>query len=323
MRIGLYSREWQMAMEEARCGLAGLGHDCHWRRHSVYAPGDVEPFDLVLTVGFKGPGALIASDYRRRGIPVIVMDIPSVPTPPGGSLWRLSLGGHDWLFPSGPGFERAAKLGLGLFFAPGRRGSSVVVLGQTPGDAAHDLPSDAAVVKWAEGVVARCREQLDAPIVWRPHPSTPSLRPGGFDAVSLGPLEDTLRSAYAVVTISSGAGLVALRHGVPVVALGPCVYSHLAGDIKHLPRLKPPARDDVEDLFARLAYQHWSREELRDGSAMTLYLKLAFGEPVEWPKAPAPVPIDKPSEPTEVAPVESAASEKPKARRGRKKKAVA
>lgn len=296
MKVGIYARGNQLAATEALNGLAGLGHSCVRRQPGVYRRGEVEKFDLVLVVGFGGSAAQVASDYRGEKVPVIEMDVPSVHPLRPGSFWRLSLGGPHWLIPEGPTTLRSEALGLEPLFSPGRRGSSILICGQAAGDAAHDLSTGAAIVAWAEGIAKRCREQVDKPLVWRPHPADTSLRPQGFDAVSLGPLEDALATAHAVVTISSGAGLVALRRGVPVVATGPAVYGHLAQEIKHLPKLPPPSKDRVADLFARLAYQHWTRDELQSGAPMKIFMDLAFGRSVAWPQPIAPAPsTDKPS----------------------------
>lgn len=323
MRVGLYAREWSMAMDEVRRGLLALDHEPVWRRHSVYRLGDIEPFDLVFTVGFDGPGRLVREDYSSRGVPVITMDTPWLghaaggPRPdPESDLWRLSLGDAAWLFPGPAPADRAEMLGAMPVFSRGRRGSSVLVCGQVVGDAAHTIESEQDLRTWAAEVLGRIRDQVDKPVVWRPHPAQ-RIVVDGYDDLSEGPLSEALRSAFAVVTISSGAGLEALQAGVPVVGLGPSPYSHLAAKIRNLPKLGPPDKGEVADLCARLAYQHWTRDDLADGSAVGLFLRLALGEDL-WPEG-------RPAAPTTVEPsVETAEIESepaPKRTRRRKKRA--
>lgn len=327
MRIGVYAREWQMAAAESHKGFTRLGHQPHFRRHSVFKSGDTEDFGAVLTVGFGEPGSIVAEAYRAKGVPVITMDAPwlagkvGMPVPdPAGDVWRLSLGGHDWLFPAGCPADRAQLFGAEPSYSPGRRGSKVLVCGQIPGDSAHRLGSVGAVTDWGVAILEELRNQYEAPYIWRAHPGAPAVRPPGYDGYSdpAEPLEADLRSAYALVTISSGAGAEALLAGVPVVALGPCAYDHLAVKIKGLPRLKPPKRDNVADFGARLAYQHWTRAEIDSGKPLELFLKIAAGEEIKWPTPKAPPPEAPKPKPREAAAPSKATPATPPKRNRRK-----
>lgn len=308
MRIGVYARGGQMAAAEVVQGLQALGHRADFRRPLFKGPSDCEPFETVFVLGWKGTAKLIREQYAARDVPVVVMDSPWF-GPFGADLWRLSAGeGPSWLFPAGCPSTRAEKLKALPRFTAQRvpADAPVLLCGQVPGDAAHELPSADAVAEWAKSTAADIQALLDRPVVWRPHPAVAGLAPNAAHAIPGASYSDpqqesigeALGSCYALVTVSSGAGLDALARGVPVVATGEPAYADLAGSIRDLPKIKPPRLDQVQELFSRLAFQHWAKDELARGGGLGHFLKLAAGEEIAWPNKAAPPPEpEKPKRP--------------------------
>lgn len=320
MRVGLYMRAGQLCASGLHAGLEALGHVPVYRRPLFKGLSDCEPFDVVVTLGWKGVAGIIRKSYARRGVPAVVVDAPWF-GPYGAGLWRLSAGDDPgWLFPEGAPPARATKLRALPRFTRKRPAPDAPVLlcGQVPGDAAHDLPSKAAVVFWAEETLAAIRLQVDRPVIWRSHPAAPVVV-SGVDAVSdpEEPIAEAVAGCYAVVTVSSGTGLDALAAGVPVVATGFPAYGGLASTLDGLRKIAPPPLVGVQDLFSRLAYQHWGEDEMATGAGLELFLDLAAGKAPEWPTPPpAPTPKRAKAPPTKTKKPARKRARKPPARKG-------
>jgi len=107
--------------------------------------------------------------------------------------------------------------------------------------------------KWLSGVVQEIRRHTKRPILVRPKDAK-------------GGIEDQLLNCHALITYMSMAGLDALQMGVPVFCDKKCAVSPMALPIEELSSIESPKYpDDRERLFWSLAYQQWTKDELKNG----------------------------------------------------------
>lgn len=78
------------------------------------------------------------------------------------------------------------------------------------------------------------------------------------------PLKKAMEGCFSVVTWWSTAGVDALVAGYPVFLLSRSVCESLAGNIF---KINEPRRPPREQWLHNLAYQQWTREEIKDGTA--------------------------------------------------------
>lgn len=270
MRVVVYGKPRQRECLAVAQGCEALGYRVVWRNHGWFDPtGDV--FDdaaLVVTFGQRLWSGVIADTYRRRGVPVLTVDLPPIRLEGYRALWLERV---NWV-PDGPmDSRRLARLQLP--FTPLRSaGNKVLVCGQVAGDAAHQM-SAKQTRKWAEAVLAEI-DRLGFDAVWRPHPE---------DRVSIGgvarsdpdtPLHTVLDGDWwALVTHNSTSGITAILKGIPVFCAPDCFYRPLGNDC--LQRMDVPfwpTLGERWDFFSRLAYAQWTFEELESGEAIQFAL---------------------------------------------------
>ena len=113
-------------------------------------------------------------------------------------------------------------------------------------------------LQWVDETVARCQRHTHRAILLR-HKPVRQYR----NAV---PFPELLRTAWAVVCHSSGAAIEALIEGVPVVVTEQAFPAARLGiAFGELERPRVPTVDERRDLFARLAAQQWSIDEMAAG----------------------------------------------------------
>lgn len=151
-------------------------------------------------------------------------------------------------------------------------GGYAVVLGQLSSDATQ-LPIKR---RWGtpqaflQDMVDRLREKLSIPVYFKAHPEEMKVfgkkyfRPTGAVDVSSQPMDKVLDQAYLAVIANSGAGLLALREGVPVLAADPGFMGF---------RCSLPGLDNLGDLplvdrtpcFNHVAWSQWGEKEMVAG----------------------------------------------------------
>lgn len=250
MRVGIYSGLRNVG---ARALGEGFSDARVSHRNIVYYRGEVEDFDLVVTLAFR-EGRRVFERYRDV-CPVVVADWGylarvSHTGESASGHWQISLGGLNNIPPFACPPDRFDALGLTIAKQGGDPKGYVLICGQVPGDAAHGLDAD-SYLNWLREIVS---QYPDA--VYRPHPR------GGIDLPGVeshtGSLEEALAGARLVVTWNSNVGHDALLAGVPVVAHGPAAYSELTGETL-------PSVDARREYFHRVAYGQWTLAEMRSG----------------------------------------------------------
>lgn len=227
-----------------RQGLMRHGYRCQLGHERNPGPGDL----LVLwnrTRAFDS----VAAVYEARGARVVVVENGYLDRAEDGSkYYSLALGGHNgsgsWYVGDGPRFEIAEK--------PWRAsGSKVLILPQRGiGQQGVAMPRS-----WSAKIVDRLKAMTDRPLAFRPHP--------GHQRV-VQPLD--FSDVWCAVTWGSGAGIKALREGVPVFHefgrwVGAAAAAPLAGGLEacHTPDRRP--------LWTRITWAQWKVDEIGSGEA--------------------------------------------------------
>lgn len=233
-------------------GLARLGF-----RVQKGAPMAPNGRDLLVVWNRMGMNHRSATEFERRGLPVIVVENGylgvELATRPGVRWYALSLSHHNGAgrWPSGDG-SRWAQLGIEL--RPWRTsGSEVVALPQR----GIGPPGVAMPLQWARTArkIARVR-----------------AHPGQHESV---PLERDLAKARAVITWGSGAALKALVWGIPAFYAMPKWIGAAAARPLQFMDLGP-VRDDALRLamFERLAHAQANTDEITTGEPIARLLEL-------------------------------------------------
>lgn len=142
-------------------------------------------------------------------------------------------------------------------------GSQVVVCGQVPWDASvqhHDH------VGWIRQTIAALDKRTKRPIVFRPHPLARKVNYGHLNGctVSVGPLEDDLKGAHAIVTFNSNTAVDAVMAGISAFALD---HGSMAWPVTEhdLTMIELQFRPEREQWAADLAYTQWNLDEMSRG----------------------------------------------------------
>jgi hypothetical protein len=248
----------------------------------------------VIVDGWRGVARELGEVYVRGGVPVFIADLP-----------RLRAGStHTWDQPT----DYVGLYENSLHHLPIRIGNRypvlgplsvhtpthVLVCGQKPHDAAHDM-TEWQVARWATDTIAVAR-QYGLPVVYRPHPHAPaSADTFGADERQdpSVPLREALAHAAAVVVHNSTVGIDAIDAGVPVLytaASNACCFAPYATPLGY--PIRPLSTFERRIFLGRVGASQWTMAQLADGTALAC---LCLGQ--FWPHAeevlvgaPSPAP---------------------------------
>ena len=237
-------------------GVSRLGYKPVWQRPQGWQEHEAQDFDLVLTMGVKTHSACIASLYKERGVPVLVVDLPPIRKP---RLWALWPGEVNKLPEAAP----PHRLRL-VRFERQPLGEKILVCGQKANDAAHRMDKATLRDYFTQTVAMLKVKHPDKRIVWRPHPQEPF----SLSAEQSDPEAETLAEALvgcgALVTFNSTCGVEALLAGVPVFCDPSSFYREVTAP--GLPQLGGrdvlPEDESLCDFFSRLTHVCWDEREL-------------------------------------------------------------
>lgn len=229
--------------DQFRAGLArhGFTIEPNWRRQP-------SPADVLLLWNRSRGYSEIADIYERAGARVLVAENGYLPPEGGGKSYALALDHHNgagrWFVGDGPRFEIRDE--------PWReKGDHVLVLPQRGiGPRGVAMPA-----QWLVGVKRRLEKITRRPVKIRHHPGAGRVDPG-----------PDLAGAHCAVTWGSGAGIKAIRAGIPVFHelenwIGATAATRLASDIE---ACETPSR---EILWTRLSWAQWGLDEIGTGEA--------------------------------------------------------
>lgn len=153
---------------------------------------------------------------------------------------------------------------FGLEVKPWRKsGDRIVVAGMSAKAAAAE---GLGCEQWERETIAQLRQITTLPIVYRPKPNCPMVRPIHGSVYETGiDIEQSLRGAHAVVTHHSNVAVDALLAGVPVFCPFGAASVLAEPDLANIDNPRMP--DGREQWAADLAYCQFSVEEMASGAA--------------------------------------------------------
>lgn len=228
---------------------------CGKFRQSLDAAGLVpaDPYSADLTFCW--------GQRRRRDNHTIIFDLGYIDRAwdafkNTGHYYQASIGQVGWL----PGLvfdeQRAERLNVVMGSRPTE--GPVVICGQVPGDAQHDM-SEEELRRWFEVQIDKLALSRNGDLFWRPHPQAADCVAPGLVPTYHGDKTDVLTKARTVLTYNSTIGLEALFAGRLVVCSPDAFYSYYA-DSWLL------GIDRRRELLDRVAYAQWTEEEIGNGA---------------------------------------------------------
>jgi hypothetical protein len=274
--LGGYGKKPRIAAFRESCEAAGF----EVVQVSRYGRQDFDPeaFDFVYTCGMHPAEETARLKCWRAGKHVVVVDL--------GYLKRASAEEHSGYHQIGlnrigwvPEFlgeceSRFEPLGMEVEPTGGRRGGSVLLLGQVMGDCQHPFRDASLFQQWLYRRAEFHGLPLDR-LRWRPHPLARSCQrweivPVVADEESPG-LDEALDAAAAVVCYNSTAGVEAVRRGIPV-------FCHEGAHFACVGGRRP--LEERRAYFERLAWAQWNLAEIKRGDALRFLLERMPDEPV-------------------------------------------
>lgn len=224
-----------------------------------------EPGDVLVIWNRYGDYADCADACERAGGAVLVCENGYLGADRRGRQnYAIALHGHNgsgtWPgigLPRPAGYSARWQL-LELRRANWRKGGSHILVCDQRSIGSPRMASPAG---WARAAALELARHTDRPIRVRPHPASSAVRDG---LVSVAPLADDLRDAWAVVVWSSNCASHALLAGIPVFASAPHIVTEPAVN-RGLERIERPLLGGRAEAFARLAWAQWSIEEITAG----------------------------------------------------------
>lgn len=234
-------------------------------------------------MGLRERGKDFLEENLRLGIPTLVVDLGWLRRDFG--YWQVSLNGLNVAPPVAPDSERFESLNIKVF-PPLKRNYHTLIVGQSPGDAQHDLETEQDVLDWGRGVSKEIWEAYPRrKIFWRPHPMF--IAPIGKPAITTHPYRDLgefldSENVGSAVVYNSTLGLDLLRRGAHVVARGPkTVYTDLTSPDIEAINFAHPGPDAVRGLLERLSYGQYKTSELARWETLERLLDL-HGVTGDW-----------------------------------------
>jgi len=257
------------------------------------AIGDWPIFSMLPDVAFiwngvHGRRGQIASELRRRGIPVMVMErgffdrLNHAQIDHAGFNHTASWAARIAQIPPAVGVRRFEELTrkIGRPIHPRRLsdGEYILILGQVPSDSQlrdSEIHHPDCLVSAVENTAPPGVE-----LRFRPHPLS-DWRPGAMNRTKVlgGSLSEALDAARFAITINSNSGNDALLRGCGVLCLGPALYglagvavqTPLASLQRNIELMLDGWRPDfrrVLSYFHWLAARQWTADELAGGEPL-------------------------------------------------------
>lgn len=281
--------EWQRCYSSLlRCLSERFGAPRVWQRNvAYYDPADVANDALISVIlGLRGEGKRYAERSIELGVPTVVVDLGFLRRERG--FWQVNLNQLNNPPPEAPSGDRFDALNLKVFnrIQATDRGH-ILIGGQVPGDAQHDLATERDMLDWARAAAEHARELFPKKrIFWRPHPSfvKPLNVAGAIMTSTNRGINEFVKEEHIhhAVVYNSTLGLDLLRIGVNVVAQGPrTVYTDLVSSKIEDLMDSHPGPERIKSLLQRLAYGQYQLNELENWDTFESLLKL-HGVTGDW-----------------------------------------
>lgn len=307
-KVCVYGLKDSGVLNSISIGLEASGKQAVWRRHDVFTSDCFESaFDMVVVNGLRKQYAKIHDMYSSHNIPVLVTDLGYIRRNPG--YFQVGFNRLGWI----PGFPcpKDRLDALEIEIKREKEGNSkiknVVICGQRPMDAAHNLTEEELIAYYSQQLTAIRENIKDSHVTWRPHPNS-QMKLTGVDAVDLSlDFADKLGNFDVIVAYNSTVGLAGITAGVPVICHPSAYYAEMCEtDISNIKNVAIKSAREVEMFLARVAYGQWTVAEIESGAAFAFLFavldkRCPFAEdfdaekefPVEAPKKEQKKPQQK------------------------------
>ena len=210
--------------------------------------------------------------FREQNKPVIILEVGALKR---NTTWRVSVNHIDATGHYGNktllDIDRPAKLGLDLKPWQDNRNGHILMCGQHDRSELWATMPDHAI--WIQQVISNIRQELDNPIIFRPHPRCtmhelrqiqslkdvevihPKKVEGTYDDFDF---DQAIQGAAMIYTHTSNAGIHAVMNGIPVY----CSDNALARPVRVKENNIHPER---EQWFLELCHTEWTVEEISRG----------------------------------------------------------
>lgn len=248
-----------------------------WQRSTKYFDRvDVcDEVAIAIVIGLRMEGRKFLETHLSLGTPTLVADLGWLKR---DKYYQLCPGNLN-VIPKAAPDDRFKELKLPVKTRKHEL-RTIVICGQVPGDAQHNLVSEADMKAWGVSVANQLREKYPTrKLLWRPHPKASislNLRYAPT-APSNETITEFVSNEYVstAVVYNSTAGLEFLREGCNVIALGErAVYSDVVPNSLDSVNDPPPKRETLEDLFARVAYGQYKPDELQEWKTIERLMEL-------------------------------------------------
>lgn len=263
MRIAIYAKTSRPAvLGNIAKGVEAMGLAPVWRNPWAFTKDQTEPFDVVVIPGLIAQCKDILEAYKAKGVPVLVQDAGYIRRDLG--YFQLGWNRLNWM-PDAGDHARAKAIGA-VAKSRRKKGKYVLVCGQKPGDAQHDIQD---MDEWARLTVKIIEDASDLPVVYRSHPRVMAPECS---------IAEALEDAAVMVTHNSTSAYQAFVDGVPVVCTDEdAVYAGCAQNFddvfvkgKNIVQRTVKTRQAMLD---RIAAAQWTREELETGKPTTYMIE--------------------------------------------------
>ena len=229
-------------------GLVAAGYDL--RPEGIPDP---RPGDVLVAWNRKSSNIGAIERFERAGARVFIAENGYIgKDDKGGRLVALALSHHLGKGRSPFGEEDRYK-NHNFEIAPWReKGREILILAQRG-------IGDSKTIEWAYDIQRQVQKISNRPVRVREHPGKKHT-----------PLEPDLLDAHAVITWSSGAGIVAVAFGVPAFYFMPGWLGQYAAK-PGLKWLENPFRGDRSSMFRRVGWAQWTDEEIASGKAFRAF----------------------------------------------------
>jgi len=225
---------------------------------------------FVVCWGHHPRDAAFRARWRGLGVPLLIMELGYLRRCAGSGdpdgYSQLGFGGIGWIPPRAPDAARFESLGLDVAQPVQGRGKQLLVLGQVPHDAQHNLGPEALAGWLTEEAAVFAAQNWE--ILYRPHPkhTITTLR---LPHVRLdeGTLSEAFSKVGAVLTYNSTAGIEAMIAGLPVHCHPSAHYAEVASYLAPFDKFSAD-RNAVLSYLHRLAWAQWSCAELARGAPL-------------------------------------------------------
>lgn len=268
MRVVFYTNSHtrsRLLAESMRIGLRHYGLQLTTLSANAYRQ-PVE--DVAVFYGLAGNLKKVMQDYTRAGMRAIFFDLGYWGRHEGGryrGYHRVCVNSfhatphlQNRVHPT----DRAARFNLPLCLENTQRKEHIVLAGQSAKAAwVYDMLPE----QWERDTVRQLRSLTGRSIIYHPKITWKDAKPIEGTTLHRDSAEELIKTAWAVVTHHSNAGLLAAMYGIPVFTVDGVASLIGSGPLRKIEEPRLPSPEAVRQLVSDAAYWQWNVAEIESG----------------------------------------------------------